>query len=308
MCEASRVSREERNRKATRSITLKTTARSIPCNVGSACTRLERDADVITDTEGMSHAGTGDRPTWCTAVASRHVSAHGIANQTVALSLPKQVSKVGIPPMGIINRIHPRALPCALAVVLALSPAVGTAAEQTQPVGSTAIAPTVRIDNFGRVNAGYYRGAQPEGRGYADLKSLGIKTVIDLQKDFKASEQRLVQSAGMKFYRIPMTTRVAPTKEQLESFLQIVNDPANQPVYVHCAGGRHRTGVMTAVYRMTHDGWSGEQAFKEMKDYDFGADFLHPEFKQFVYAYKVDPVGPVRTVLATSVIDSVPAR
>jgi tyrosine-protein phosphatase SIW14 len=209
--------------------------------------------------------------------------------------------------MGFIDKLLPRALTCALAVVLALSPAV-TAAEQTPPVASTANAPRISIDNFGRVNAGYYRGAQPDPRDYAALKAAGIKTVIDLQKDFKASEQRLVESAGMKFYRIPMTTRVAPTKEQLDSFLKLVNDPANQPVYVHCAGGRHRTGVMTAVYRMTHDGWTADRAFKEMKDYEFGADFLHPEFKQFVYAYKVDPIGPARTVIATSVIDSVPAR
>jgi hypothetical protein len=43
---------------------------------------------------------------------------------------------------------------------------------------------------------------------------------------------------------------------------------------------------MTAVYRMTHHGWTGAQAFKEMKQYKFGADFLHPEFKKFVYEYR----------------------
>jgi protein tyrosine/serine phosphatase len=64
-----------------------------------------------------------------------------------------------------------------------------------------------------------------------------------------------------------------------------VNDAAKQPVYVHCVGGRHRTGVMTAVYRMVHDGWSADRAFKEMKQFKFGADFLHREFKNFVYSY-----------------------
>lgn len=67
--------------------------------------------------------------------------------------------------------------------------------------------------------------------------------------------------------------------------MNIVNDPANQPVYVHCVGGRHRTGVMTAVYRMIQDSWSPDQAFEEMKQYKYEADFLHPEFKKFVYAY-----------------------
>jgi hypothetical protein len=42
---------------------------------------------------------------------------------------------------------------------------------------------------------------------------------------------------------------------------------------------------MTAVYRMIQENWTGDQAFKEMKRYKYGADFLHSEFKKFVYAY-----------------------
>ncbi len=102
----------------------------------------------------------------------------------------------------------------------------------------------------------------------------------------------------MKFVRIPMNTRVAPTADQVALFLKLVNDPANQPVYVHCAGGRHRTGVMTAVYRMTQDGWTADKAFQEMKQYRFGADFLHPEFKRFVYAYQPEPAQPAEILVA----------
>jgi tyrosine-protein phosphatase SIW14 len=143
-----------------------------------------------------------------------------------------------------------------------------------------------RIDNFGQVNANYYRGAQPQGRDYADLKALGVKTVINLTSDdADANEQAMVTQAGMAYFQIPMTTHVAPTAAQLSQFLELVNDPANQPVYVHCVGGRHRTGVMTAVYRMINDKWTADRAFSEMKRYKFGADFLHSEFKAFVYAY-----------------------
>jgi hypothetical protein len=46
---------------------------------------------------------------------------------------------------------------------------------------------------------------------------------------------------------------------------------------------------MTAVYRMTHEGWTADQAFREMKRYKFGADFLHPEFKKFVYGFRSGP-------------------
>jgi protein tyrosine/serine phosphatase len=127
-------------------------------------------------------------------------------------------------------------------------------------------------------------------------------TVIDLQADGdNADEAALVERARMTFQRIPMTTHVPPTAEQIAEFLTIVNDPANQPVCVHCAGGRHRTGIMTAVYRMEEDGWTADQAFNEMKHYKFGADFLHPEFKHFVYNYHPGTLlaRDIETVAAT---------
>ena len=193
-------------------------------------------------------------------------------------------------------------LACALATGLAVSPVVGAAAEKSSTATTSAPATlAIGIENFGRINETYYRGAQPDGRDYTDLAALGVKTV-DLQQDGLAIERQLVESAGMRFFRIPMTTRTAPTSDDISRFLQLVNDPANQPVYVHCAGGRHRTGVMTALYRMTHDGWNPDQAFKEMKHYDFGADFLHPEFKRFVYGYHSEPKAPiaVEAVAATA--------
>ena len=155
----------------------------------------------------------------------------------------------------------------------------------------------VRIDNFAKVNDRYFRGAQPEGGDYAALKSLGVKTVINLigDSDLDVVEQSMVEQQGMRYVHIPMNTRIAPTQKELDAFLTIVNDPASQPVYVHCVGGRHRTGVMTAVYRMTNDGLSGEQAFREMKQFNYGPDFLHPEFKRFVYQFEPKKTTAVAT-------------
>jgi protein tyrosine/serine phosphatase len=158
---------------------------------------------------------------------------------------------------------------------------------------------TVHIDNFGRVNATYFRGAQPQGGDYAALAALGVRTVIDLTKDGDRSEPSLVQRAGMKFFRIPMTTHETPSPDKVGQFLKLVHDPANQPVYVHCQGGRHRTGVMTAIYRMTSEGWTADRAFAEMQQYKFGPAFLHSEFKDFVYAYRPD-AGPVVATKAAS--------
>jgi tyrosine-protein phosphatase SIW14 len=183
-----------------------------------------------------------------------------------------------------------------VSAMLALSVAIPAAAQNVNKVSA---APRIRIDNFGKINANYYRGAQPQGHDYADLAALGVKTVIDLtDDDGEASEPSMVKSAGMQSIKIPMNGHVPPTPAQLAQFLKIVNDPASQPVYVHCVGGKHRTGVMSAAYRMTHDGWTSDKAFAEMKQYKFGMDMLHPEFKRFVYNYKPEPKGSVPTVVA----------
>ena len=172
-----------------------------------------------------------------------------------------------------------------LALTLSLGPA-GARCAFAGPQSTSVAVPSIHIDNFGRVDGTYYRGAQPQGRDYSDLAALGVKTVINLTSDDALAEERgMVERAGMKYIQIPMTTHQPPTTEQLTQFLQLVNDAASQPVYVHCVGGRHRTGVMTAAYRITHDGWTSDRAFKEMKQYKFGAEFLHAEFKQFVYGY-----------------------
>jgi uncharacterized protein (TIGR01244 family) len=173
-----------------------------------------------------------------------------------------------------------------LAVFVAASSAVAApSGDDTSP--SVAARPAIQIDNFSRVDAHLYRGAQPKGSDFADLKALGIKTVVNLTSDdADPTEQALTEAAGMTYVSIPMNTRIVPTEAQIAQFLSLVNGQAGQPVYVHCVGGRHRTGVMTAMYRMTHDGWSGDRAFKEMKQFKYGADFLHPEFKEFVRSYQ----------------------
>jgi protein tyrosine/serine phosphatase len=170
-----------------------------------------------------------------------------------------------------------------LATAVAISLALAAAA-QTKNNKFAGIA----IKNFGCVNENYYRGAQPQEKDYAALASLGVKTVIDLEREGEASEQRLVEANGMKFFRLPMNTTSKPDADTVERFLNLVNDPSNQPVYVHCHGGRHRTGVMTAIYRLTHDNWSADQAYGEMKQYEFNKGFGHSALKDYVYGYEVE--------------------
>jgi protein tyrosine/serine phosphatase len=175
-------------------------------------------------------------------------------------------------------RLHARKYAAALAVVCAMSLSL-VAAPRAEALKN------IRIGNFGVINDNYFRGAQPESGDYADLAKLGVKTVIDLTRDGRDDERKLVERSGMSFYRIPLTTSEAPSTAAVNQFLKIVNDPANQPVFVHCQGGRHRTGVMTAVYRMTQNSWTPDRAYAEMKKFRFEGFPGHPELKKFVYSY-----------------------
>jgi protein tyrosine/serine phosphatase len=144
----------------------------------------------------------------------------------------------------------------------------------------------VRIDNFGKVNDQYYRGAQPERRDYADLATMGVKTIVDLRDDAEDYAKSSAERAGLNYVVIPLSGWERPSEDLVTRFLAIVSDPANQPVYVHCKVGKHRTGAMTAVYRMTQDGWTAKQAYGEKQKYKFDSFFTpHTELKKFVFDY-----------------------
>jgi protein tyrosine/serine phosphatase len=144
----------------------------------------------------------------------------------------------------------------------------------------------VKIKNFGQMDERFYRGAQPKDEAdYKALAELGIKTVIDLTEDPKAYEKQFVESLGMKYVNIPMIGKKYPTPEATEAFLKTVNNPDTGKFFVHCAGGRHRTGAMGAVYRYEFYNWDFEKVYQEMKQYDFYTSWGHGAFKDFVKDY-----------------------
>lgn len=143
----------------------------------------------------------------------------------------------------------------------------------------------IKIKNFGQMDERFYRGAQPKDSDFQDLATLGVKTVIDLRDDAKASEKQDVEALGMRYVNIPMSDTVYPKADQIDAFLKLADDPATGKFYVHCAGGRHRTGVIGAVYRFHHDHWNYDRAYAEMKTYDFYTRFGHGAMKDFVQNY-----------------------
>ena len=145
--------------------------------------------------------------------------------------------------------------------------------------------PNIKIDNFGQLDEQFYRGARPKPEDFKSLAALGIKTVIDLTDNSREREKPAVEAAGMRYVNIPIVDKAYPTMEQANEFLKVANDPATGKFFVHCAGGRHRTGVMAAIYRFNHDHWNYDQAYAEMKQYDFYTSNGHGKQLDFVQDY-----------------------
>ncbi len=125
------------------------------------------------------------------------------------------------------------------------------------------------LPNFHKVNDMVYRGAQPKSGGLELLKQLGIKTVVSLRDDDARAKQEEAgaRMAGLQYFNLPFERWGRPQDKEMEQVLSIINNPANQPVFVHCKHGADRTGVVIAVYRITHDGWTSQQAKAEAKRY-----------------------------------------
>jgi protein tyrosine/serine phosphatase len=143
----------------------------------------------------------------------------------------------------------------------------------------------IRIKNFGKMDDRFYRGGQPRAADFRDLVGLGINTVIDLRNDPRSNEQVIVETLGMRYVNLPMSDTKYPRLAQIELFLRVVNDPMTGRFFVHCSGGRHRTGVMGAVYRLNKNLWDYDQAYSEMLTYDFYTRWGHGKLKQFVSDY-----------------------
>lgn len=143
------------------------------------------------------------------------------------------------------------------------------------------------LRNFQKVDDHVYRGAQPTESGFQEIAHLGIKTVIDLRdigEHSQADEQKIVSSLGMRYVSIPMHGLSTPKADLVAKVQALFNDPANGPVFVHCKRGADRTGMVVAVYRISHDQWDNKKALQEAKSY--GMSFFERAIQHYVMNYK----------------------
>ncbi|MEO6656050.1 MAG: dual specificity protein phosphatase family protein [Pyrinomonadaceae bacterium] len=152
------------------------------------------------------------------------------------------------------------------------------------------MSPSKNLPNFHQVNEKLYRGGQPKEGGFAELKQLGIKFVIDLRDDDDNAlkEKKLVEAAGMQFINFPLGSWNRPDMKDIDDIIGKIKTAENQPVFVHCKRGSDRTGTVVAVYRMTTDGKTAKEATDEAVDFGIGwwqfkmRDFINDYYRDYI--------------------------
>ncbi|HWG43403.1 MAG TPA: dual specificity protein phosphatase family protein [Gemmataceae bacterium] len=162
----------------------------------------------------------------------------------------------------------------------------------------------LRIVHPGR----FYRSGQMTADGFADaVDRYHIRTIINVQDEFPdpdletsfwsgstVKESQLCRQLGVRYVHLAPTLisrRLIPAyrPRAIDQLLTVLDDEANYPVLLHCHAGLHRTGILTAVYRMEYDGWSAAEAYREMKAQGFGpwvCTCANDYVTQFVLSYR----------------------
>lgn len=141
------------------------------------------------------------------------------------------------------------------------------------------------LPNLHRVTPRLYRSAQPDAAGFEAAARLGIGTVINLRQMVR--DESLTSHPGLTLLRVPMKARAVAEKDgaRLVEALRLLHQ-AERPVLVHCHHGADRTGVVCALYRMLHQGWTREEAMAELTLGGFG---YHPIWANILrYLARVD--------------------
>jgi protein tyrosine/serine phosphatase len=147
-----------------------------------------------------------------------------------------------------------------------------------------------------------YRGGQMTARGLEEtIRQFGIKTIMNVQNeapdphlDNGERESELAARWGVRFVFIApdlIDTRKVPAEQPkaIAAFLEVMDDPANHPVLLHCRAGLHRTGVLAALFRREYEDWSIRQAMDELRDNGFGrsqATVRNDYVLEYVVAYQ----------------------
>ncbi len=157
------------------------------------------------------------------------------------------------------------------------------------------------LDNFYRVDTGVYRANQPSATDFVLLERYGIKEILNLRNWHSDDDE--AKGTALKLHRLK--TRASKIDEEdIVKALRIIKNRKG-PILIHCWHGSDRTGAVIAMYRLVFQGWSKENAIKEMTEEGFG---FHRQFSQIIDMINCADIAAIKRKLEVKPkIKTVPA-
>jgi protein tyrosine phosphatase (PTP) superfamily phosphohydrolase (DUF442 family) len=109
-------------------------------------------------------------------------------------------------------------------------------------------------------------GGQPSHQAYAKAAQSGYRSVLTLRttKDGvdQTRERLMVEQSGLRYFNLAIAQM--PRRDQVDEFLRLANDPANQPMLVNCAFAE-RIAPLMMMFRIVEQGWTEARAVEEAR-------------------------------------------
>ncbi|WP_397455413.1 tyrosine-protein phosphatase [Pseudomonas versuta] len=154
--------------------------------------------------------------------------------------------------------------------------------------------------NLYQMSATLYRSALPDSEAQALLDKLKIGTVINFLNE---PDDTWLKTPGVVQVQLPYRTNHVDDADVLTALRAIQSAQARGPVLMHCKHGSDRTGLMSAMYRVVVEGWSKEDALKEMTQGGFGESSHHKDGA--AYLMKAD-IPKLRAALSSGACSTSP--
>jgi protein tyrosine/serine phosphatase len=141
------------------------------------------------------------------------------------------------------------------------------------------------VANLYRITPMLYRSEQPTAAGMKNLEKLGIRTVINLRV-FNDDDDE-VKGTHLRTARVSVLTWRIGDKHVIRVLRQL-RDTANGPFLIHCQHGSDRTGLMSAMYRVLEQGWTADDALKELTEGGYGFHSMWKNIPRYLRSADVD--------------------
>ena len=141
------------------------------------------------------------------------------------------------------------------------------------------------LKNFHKIDDKVYRSAQPDKKGFQELKALGIRTVLSFRDHHSDDDGK---DLGLNLFRVKMEAGDIATEKVIEALRIIRNSEG--PVLIHCWHGSDRTGLICALYRIVFQGWSKDEAIDELMHGGYGYHSLYRNIPEFIRQADIEEI------------------